>query len=127
VIAAELLDQLRAEGVEVHLDGDRVRLRADHQPPSTLVAAVREHRDALCALLRVEQPATIVIQVRPICRDADHALHVLHERGVAVRVEREPDGTRWLDLHGGDLDLELINAVGDVRSEVVRLLTTQEN
>jgi len=52
VSAAELLDRASAAGIEIFLTGDRVRLRAPHQPPDSLLEELRQHRAELLAALR---------------------------------------------------------------------------
>ena len=50
--AAELLTRARAAGVELILNGDRLRVRAPQRPPDDLLEALRAHKAELLALLR---------------------------------------------------------------------------
>jgi hypothetical protein len=67
-------------------------------------------------------PATLHIPPRQAFTGARVALAELRRRRVSAAVEVEKDGTRWLVLTGGDLDSDFIAAVGQVRSELIRLL-----
>ena len=53
--AAAILSELRARGVRLELDGDRLRWRAPSEIPAELLEAARQRRQELVELLRRHQ------------------------------------------------------------------------
>jgi len=51
--AAELLEQAKAEGILLVLDGERLSWMADHQPPAELLSEIKAYRLEIIALLNV--------------------------------------------------------------------------
>lgn len=51
--AVELLEQAKAEGILLVLDGERLSWEANHQPPAELLAEIKAHRLEIIARLKV--------------------------------------------------------------------------
>lgn len=61
--AAEVLSRVKTEGVALVLIGDRLTWKADHQPPSDLLANIKAHRLEIIAFLSAVNdppPASVV-------------------------------------------------------------------
>lgn len=56
---ADLMARCHADGLRIHLDGDRIRMRSDHgEPDAELLRALREARDEIVTYLRERARAT---------------------------------------------------------------------
>jgi len=127
VTAADLLDALRAHGVRLALDGDRVRLVAPRPPPAELVEAARVAKADLVDLLRVEAECDRVrlFEARGRLLGRIHEIEALgHHEGRWVRGSRVPPETaqRLEAAARGALaalreDLARVEAALDVRGE----------
>ena len=87
--AVAILDELRARGVRLELDGDRLRWRAPSEIPVELLEAARQQRAALVELVRQEGDA-------PQISDGD--LVVTRERLGAVLILSPRFGEVWIAL-----------------------------
>lgn len=67
--AHDLLDRARQYGVHIETDGERLKLRADRQPPADLLEEIRRHKPAI---LRELADTLTAEQEAAICRWLDH-------------------------------------------------------
>jgi hypothetical protein len=80
--AQTILKQAANCGVQLTLDGDRMAFKATIKPPADLLAAIREHKAAIAALLRSD-PAPEPDQAEP------HAASIAAETAAMDAVESE--------------------------------------
>ncbi len=54
--AGTLLASAQAAGVHLSLDGNKVKVEADHEPPAELIESLWAHKGELLAALKAQQP-----------------------------------------------------------------------